>query len=229
MLKKIQRKFSQSSRRRRGKIFLRELSPTKDDHIIDLGGGDGGHLNDVLRSTEVGSVTIADISLKDLRRAEREFGYKTVTLNEQGNLPFGDKQFDIVFSNSVIEHVTLPKQEIWEIHDTEEFRNKSFARQKEFADEISRIGKAYFVQTPNKFYWFESHTWLPGIVALLPRSIQIALIRVTNKFWPKKTTPDWNLLTYKDMQNLFPEAEIHRVVRLGLTKSLIAIKTKESS
>ncbi|WP_255695553.1 methyltransferase domain-containing protein [Rhodohalobacter sp. 614A] len=44
---------------------------------------------------------------------------------------FEDKSFDVVFSNSVIEHVG------------------SFENQRRFADEVRRVGKAYWVQTPD--------------------------------------------------------------------------------
>ncbi len=45
-------------------------------------------------------------------------------------LPFKDKSYDIVFSNSVIEHVG------------------NLEKQKQFADEVQRVGKSYFIQTP---------------------------------------------------------------------------------
>ena len=45
-----------------------------------------------------------------------------------------------------------------------------------------------------------------------------------NKFWVKKTQPDWNLLTEKDMKILFPDAEIIVKKKLGMKKEIIAIK-----
>ncbi|MCB0634875.1 MAG: hypothetical protein KDD15_34320, partial [Lewinella sp.] len=81
------------------------------------------------------------------------------------------------------------------------------------------------VQTPNKYFIIESHSWLPGFIAWIPRSMQIRLIRFFNKFWAKETAPDWHLLTYRQMQQLFPDATIYRERRFGFTKSLIAVKT----
>lgn len=229
MLKKIQKKFSDKARKKRGKLFKETLHPVKTDQLLDLGGGNGVHFNQIIDDEKIKHVTISDISESSLKYAEENFGYKTLLLTESKELPFKDNAFDIVFCNSVIEHVTLPKKDIWSFKNTQEFKKISFERQAEFSDEIRRIAKSYFVQTPNKYFIIESHTWLPGVIAILPRTIQIGVIKLFNRFWPKKTTPDWNLLTYKDMQKLFPDATIYKEKSLGLTKSLIAIKTKNTA
>ena len=52
------------------------------------------------------------------------------------------KSFDIIYSNSVIEHVGRE-------------------RQKEFANEIMRVGKKYWVQTPYKHFPVEPHFVFP--------------------------------------------------------------------
>jgi hypothetical protein len=57
----------------------------------------------------------------------------------------------------------------------------------------------------------------------MPRNTQIKLIKFFNKFWPKKTWPDFNLLTEKEMKELFPEAKIVKEKSFLFTKSLIAI------
>lgn len=228
MIKYLKNKFSSNAREKRAQLFCQKLKPQGYDNILDLGGGDGSHINRIIKNCKSANVniTISDISKEALEHAKKEYGYDTLIIDESSALPFADNAYDIVFCNSVIEHTTIPKKDIWTFKNTKQFRKESLRRQSVFADEIRRISKAYFVQTPYRYFIIESHSWLPGIIVLLPRWLQINIIKFFNKFWPKQTSPDWNLLTYKDMERLFPDARIYKEKSLGLTKSLIAIKTK---
>ena len=133
-------------------------------------------------------------------------------------LPFSDRSFDIVFSNSVIEHVGDRKNQL------------------RFADEVRRVGNAYWVQTPNRTFPVEMHLMLP-LVHFLPRRVQRFLVyRFTA--WEKFTRPtaeeriaylehclqELRLLDRRSLENLFPEAKIVGERLFGLTKSLVAIK-----
>jgi len=227
-IKKIFYFYSKKHRERRAKLFKNLLNPTPKDRILDLGSGDGSYIANILPFRE--NVYLADISEEDLKIAQKKYGFKNTILLKDDDpiLPFPDKYFDIIFCSSVIEHVTGPKNKVKSIKDSKLFYELAFKYQLSFANEIRRISKKYFVQTPYKYFLIESHTWLPFIIVLLPRKLQIKLIDfLNNTKWPKKTFPDWNLLTIKDMKMLFPDAQIILEKSLLMTKSIIAVKVKD--
>jgi hypothetical protein len=210
-------------RRKRGEIFKQYLKPEEGDFILDLGGEDGSYISQLISFKM--NVYIADINERKLKKSA-EKGFKTIVLNEDGTIPCEDGYFDIIFCSSVIEHVTVDKKDMESIQTNKEFRKVALKRQKKLADEIRRVGKSYFVQTPYKYFPLESHSRLPFILVLLPRKLQIKLIKFFRKFWFARTSPDWNLLTVKDMKRLFPGAQIIKEWVFFFTKSLMAIKTR---
>nr|WKN34694.1 class I SAM-dependent methyltransferase [Tunicatimonas sp. TK19036] len=224
MLKKIFKVYSKNARANRGKLFNKLIKPSLEDNILDLGGGDGGHIATVIPYRE--NVTIADISTKMLNKAKNKYGFNTYQLDESGKLSFPAK-YDVIFCSSVIEHVTVDKKEAPTIDTNSEFKEKSLSRQEKFAKSIRSSGKSYYVQTPYKYFLIESHTWLPILFIFLPRKVQISIneFLLKSSFWPKKVRwLDFNLLTVKDMQMLFPDAQIIKEKSFGFTKSLIALK-----
>lgn len=222
MLWRLFRKFSARQRARRGQMFRDSFQIGPETRILDLGGGTGGHIASILQGKA--DVTVADISESDLAEAAQR-GYRTVQLaGDEDVLPFEDNQFDIVFCSSVIEHVTGPKDEMRWMTDDRRFNENADRYQGQFASELRRIARGYFVQTPNKYFIVESHSWLPMFIVMMPRWLMVPTIRFTNRFWPKGTRPDFRLFTRRQMQALFPDSEIASERVLGMTKSLIAIR-----
>jgi len=224
MIGKLVGIFSKRSREKRAHIFLDYMGPSEEDKILDLGSEDGSYMASIIPFRK--NVFIADIDLKMLLRGKNKYGFQTVVIEEDGALPFEDNYFDIVHCSSVIEHVGIDKSEMWDVKDGVAFAKQSFQRQQKFANEIRRIAKRYFIQTPNKNFAIESHTWLP-FVQFLPRSVLISFIKWLNKWWIKKTSPDWHLLKCKQMQMLFPDADIVKENIGFLCKSIIAVKAKQ--
>jgi len=214
-----------ASRKSRAQLFYRPLSPTDEDLILDLGGGRGRHFARYFPNLR--NVQIADCNPDPLAYAARVYGFKTRLVDATGQIPVADGEFDIVFCSSVIEHVTGPQPEALRAfkEDGRAFREAAWRYQMQFASEIRRIGKRYFVQTPYRYFPIETHSWIP-MLGYLPTHVQWRIVRVFNRFWPRKQEdPDWALLSYKDMKALFPDAEIYRERFLLFTKSLIAIST----
>jgi 2-polyprenyl-3-methyl-5-hydroxy-6-metoxy-1,4-benzoquinol methylase len=125
---------------------------------------------------------------------------------------FAAQEFDVVFSNSVIEHVG------------------SYEDQRRMAKEIKRVGKRYFVQTPNLYFPIEPHFVFP-FFQFLPQSVKVWLISHFALGWYGKVTDiekanelasEIRLLSKKEFLNLFANAKIVEEKFLGLTKSFIA-------
>ncbi len=218
--------FSGAARAKRAAQFREMFSLDEQTRILDLGCEDGSNINRILTGTRVRpeNVHIADIYEESVAEGEKSYGYRGTVLSEEGPLPFGDDEFDVVYCSSVIEHVTLPKSELWDCRSGREFRTRSFARQMDLANEIRRIGRRHFVQTPAVIFPIESHTWLP-LAGYLPRRALLPVLRFFNRFWEYRIDPDFNLLSRHDMQKLFPDSEIIGERKFGFTKSWMAVKS----
>lgn len=225
-LERIADVFSLRSRSARAKFLMSLMEIDPNWRVLDLGGGSGEHINRVFPWLR--DVTVCDFNEEDLAIAKGRFCYKTVLLDASEVLPFTDKSFDLVFCSSVIEHVTGPKEEVLDIEGSEEFRDCARKYQLQFAREIDRIAKAYYVQTPHRHFIIESHSWLPWPLPLLPRPVLKRLLWVSGRILPKRTDPDWHLLDRPAMQMLFPEAACYIERRWGLPKSLMAVRCPQS-
>ena len=203
-------------------LFLNVININKGGFIVDLGGGNGSFMELFGDDRSDYEILIADISEGSLAKAKNK-GFKTLLLNESGPLPFNDQEIDVVFCNSVIEHYTIPKSLIWTMTNSNEFKNKALSSQKFFSREIERVSNKYFVQTPSISFPIESHTFFP-FTAKLSRPYQIYLIKFLNRFWVKKTSPDWHLLNKNEMQSLFPNGIIIENKWLGFPKEIIAYR-----
>lgn len=126
---------------------------------------------------------------------------------------FADQQFDIVFSNSTIEHVG------------------DYDDQHRMAKEVKRLGKQYFIQTPNKFFPVEPHFAFP-LFQFLPISMRAWLAHTFAMGWRTNPIEDYQaavdevssirLLSQREFNNLFPESNIYQEKYLGLNKSFVA-------
>lgn len=228
-VKQLVWKFSEQARKKRAEIFKKYFSVDETTKILDLGSENGTNIFFVLKGSKYDprNIFIADIDSSAVEEGKNLYGFNPVLIGENEKLPFKDNFFDIVYSSSVIEHVTIPKSEIWNLKTGKEFKQASLKRQKEFADEIIRLGKQFFVQTPCKTFPVESHTWLP-FVGYLPREIFIPALKFTNQFWFKKSEPDFHLLGKNELEELFPDAEIINEIKFGLIKSIMAVKSKKN-
>lgn len=214
-------RLGSAARARRAEKLRRLVRIEPHHRVLDLGGGDGSHFR--LAFPEHENVVVADHDRDALGRATSKYGFETFLIDATDTLPFSDLEFDFVFCSSVIEHVTGPKADVWEISD-DAFEAIAKEKQKIFASEIRRISLRYYVQTPNKWFLIEPHSYLPGFIVLFPRRILVNIFRHCHRFWITNPCPDWRLLTAKELGELFPDARIERERVMFLTKSLMALR-----
>src|SRR5436190_77472 len=118
-------------RRQRMAWFAREFGITAETRILDVGGAP--------ETWEMLAVR-PRVTLLNTPRTKEEMRRAAGWVAGDGRtLPFRDASFDIVFSNSVIEHVGGEKS------------------QRQFASEVMRVGRGFWVQTPNRWFPVEQH------------------------------------------------------------------------
>lgn len=192
---------SDYARSRRMQHFSDRLHPTPSLRVLDLGGTPAvwRYIPARLRITIVNlsGATGADMaSHHDLEFIE----------GDACDLPqLEDRSFDIVFSNSVIEHVG------------------GEARQAAFAREVLRLGKSYWVQTPSKWFPIEAHTGMPLWWFYPKPTRQFFLDRwhATLPAW-SESMAETRVLTRQHMQELFPESWLYVESIAGVPKSYAA-------
>ncbi len=124
---------------------------------------------------------------------------------------FEDKKFDLAFSNSVIEHVG------------------DVNHQQRMADEMRRVARHGYLQTPNKWFFIEPHFLFP-FFSLLPLRIREELVyRFKLGHYSKAKTRDEarriassiNLLSAGELKKLFPGTTLDKEKMGILNKSFI--------
>lgn len=188
--------------------FERLMIPRPYTKILDLGG-----------TTEIWQHvrTPLDITIVNLpgvsKHADTQSHHRFTFLDgDATDLDFPDNAFDIVFSNSVIEHVGGP------------------ANERRFADQVRRLAPAYWVQTPAIWFPLEPHSGIP-FWWFLPRPVR----NMMHRRWAVRL-PAWNemvagttVLRRSTMKAYFPDAN-HQVERvLGIPKSYSAHRTATGS
>lgn len=198
-----QNSFVQQWRTERMKQFLELVKPPKKARIVDLGG------NSYVWELFDNDFDVTLVNLPGSFTTIGKVGKFKFVEGDATDLStvFADKSFDIVFSNSVIEHVGDEQ------------------KQKAFAGEVYRLANAYWVQTPSNLFPLEPHTGVP-FYWQLPKAARERL----QKSWEKKL-PVWTemvrgttVLSRQQMKNLFPDAKFYTERKLLLEKSYTAYR-----
>ncbi len=213
------RSLAAAARERGFVLFLERFPHLAEMTVLDLGGEAHTWLNSAVHPRHV---TLLNLPRPSGEAAERiaEAGAGDWMTSEAGDAcdpppAVREQRFDLVFSNSVIEHVG------------------GHLRRRRFAHWVHALGERHWVQTPNRFFPIEPHWLVPGLQFATPR-LQVAVLmrwpytrkRFRSLSWPDRLDRAMGieLLSPSAFRSYFPESELVRERLYGLTKSLIAVR-----
>lgn len=201
---------SSEFRKKRFEFFKEYCSKLpKPIKILDIGGSDYYWKSPGFNDEENYTIEIMNLEDQDTDNF-KNISFIKKDVRDMNNIK--DSEYDLVYSNSLIEHLN------------------TFEEQKKLASEIMRIGKNYFIQTPNFYFPVESHFLLP-FFQFLSDDMKTKLVSNFNLGWFEKQTDivkarelatSVRLLTEKELKEIFPGCEIYKEKYFSFNKSFIA-------
>lgn len=196
-------------RERRWGRFRDLINPKPACRVLDVGGCPGDWAG---RDGLVGQVDLVNLEVFSINPADGLPAMRSLKGDGRA-LEFGDDSYDLVFSNSVIEHVG------------------DWADQQAFAREARRVGRSLWVQTPAFGCPVEPH-YLGLFLHWFPSSWHVPIARwtsvvgLTQAADLESIASTTRLLKKREVRELFPDCEIW-TERLFLVfpKSYIAYRT----
>lgn len=198
-------------RQKRLAQFEQYIHPSPHHTMLDVGGTTAMWEQSELH---VAQIHVLNLFPRWLQRQKPTLVPLLPLVGDALTLPATNEEYDIVFSNSVIEHVGT-----WE-------------NQLQFAAEVRRTGKRLWIQTPAREFFIEPH-YLTPFIHWFPKSVQRHLLRYFSVWgWFNRPTPkavadmvdEIRLLSHAEMKVLFPDCDILEEKLWGMTKSYIAMR-----
>jgi hypothetical protein len=185
-------------RKRRIALFL-GLIPTGIGRvrILDVGGTDWSWRQLGVRLPDYCEVTLLNLAPEPVPIVP---GFVSIQGDARHLHQFHDGEFDLGYSNSVIEHVGTLYDQI------------------AMARELRRVCRGYFVQTPNRYFPLEPHFLVPGW-QYLPVGWRRRWLQARDLGWMKRVrdpliaqaeVEQVRLLTGRELRLLFPSARVYR-------------------
>jgi Methyltransferase domain len=208
--------FSNSRRTRRFEAFAQIVEGLhrrlgRPVRILDIGG-----TNEFWEQRGWGERDDVHVVLVNLEAEEREHANIESRVGDATDLgEFSDGSFDVVFSNSVIEHL------------------QTYDRQAAMAAEVRRLAPVVWVQTPNFWFPVEPHFLTPAW-HWLPVPVRVALLRRRRWGWrgpcPDPDTArsfvrEIRLMRGRELRRLFPDAALEPEKIGPLVKSFVAVRS----
>ena len=157
MLRRVASRVSMRSRERKLQLFLDLLQPGPETTVVDVGVTDApfgaGSTDNFFEALYPWPEQITGVGRTELERFVAAFPQVRAVRADGRELPFESGEFDLGFSNAVVEHVAGGRE-----------------GQRQFVHELCRVARRVFVTTPNRRFPLEVHTLLPFDDVLDPLS-----------------------------------------------------------
>ena len=192
MIRRAASRVSLRSRERKLRLFLDLMQPTAETTVVDVGitdaGFGAGSTDNFFEALYPWPAQITGVGHTRLDRFALAFPAVRAVRADGRDLPFADGEFDLGFSNAVVEHVAGGRD-----------------GQRRFVHELCRVSRRVFVTTPNRWFPLEVHTLLP-FVHWLPAGARDRLLPFDDVLDP---------LGPRAFRSLFPYSV--RVLNRGMT------------
>ena len=200
MLRRVASRVSMRSRERKLRLFMDVFAPGPETSVVDVGVTDApfgaGSSDNFFEALYPWPAQITAVGQTELDRFAAAFPSVRAVRSDGRDLPFADREFDLGFSNSVVEHVAGGRD-----------------GQRRFVEELCRVAARVFVTTPNRFFPIDPHTLLPFVHLLPDGPRRMRLLRARG--FDDVLDP----LGPKELAGLFPYPV--RVINTGMT--LVAV------
>jgi SAM-dependent methyltransferase len=150
MLSTTSARISLRSRERKLRLFLQLFDPGPQTSVVDVGVTDAafgaGSSDNFFEALYPWPERVTAVGHTELDRFAAAFPAVTVVRADGRELPFSDHEFELGFSNAVVEHVAGGRE-----------------GQRRFVAELCRVAERVFVTTPNRLFPVDPHSLLPFV------------------------------------------------------------------
>jgi SAM-dependent methyltransferase len=194
-------------RRKRFQFFESRIKNLqKPISIVDIGGKVDFWVNEGYHNRYDVTITLLNSEPEE----SEYFNIRTVMGDACNLWMFKTEEFDIAFSNSLIEHLYTMENQL------------------QMALEAFRVGKYFFIQTPNLYFPIEPHFKFP-LFQFLPKSVKLFLLTKTSlingitydRQYAENIIREIRLLSKSEFAQLFPLGELYIERFLWFSKSFV--------
>ena len=185
------------------------MSPDELSKILDVGFSNKEYspVDNYIEKNYVYPQNVTALGIEEYDLFEKRYPRVKVVRYNGRDFPFQNKEFDVVWSNAVIEHVGEFDQQVY------------------FVKEMTRVGRRVYFSTPNRSFPIEVHSRIP-LLHWLPDSVFHPLARLLGKGFV--TGNYMRLLTAWNLRKIlkFAGIEDYKLIKkrkFGLTLDFVVV------